>query len=662
MWLMWRGWRGGGPSSDHLARTTRAASGGRAAHPRSWEWVPPNRHHVVRDLPSRILQIRHDVTEPISDPAAGGQGGALDWGDPSALPVEAVRDVFLTLTKALRAYQLYDSNNPVYQRFVANLRESFRALWETRDKLELLVDEYRVTWLGEEIYRNDNRSESLAFVFYRDGIRELTLRKGIEAGEMEVLLDALHRAKNVRGEGDDLVTILWDLDLKLLSYGAVDLFADGVEVLGPVEPMPPLNPRAVLEGENLVPLQGVRAVGTEEEEEADASGEGTGSSADEAEAEQKTVSKEDFNPTLYAMEPKEQEYLRGEVEKEMRRDLRGAVIHALLDRLEEPGNAPRQVEILTVLRTLLPNFLSQGALGAASEVVEELLLLQQRHGVLAREADEVREKLLDDLSSPESVSEIVRSIEDGTFPPDARELQGLLRHLRAGALSPLLQGVERAATKDTQRLLREAVKGIAEANRDAVMRLLNSADATVLIGAIRMVGQLGITDAAGALARLLEHRDPQVRRAAVEVAEQVPSSALAGALQRVLTGEDRDLSIAAARALGATGYVPAAGPLRELIESKEVRGADIQEKLPYFEAFGRVGGEEGVAYLARLLNGKGFLGRREASDVRACAALGLGRAGLPSARQALESAKGESDPVVRSAVNRALRGGEVNDG
>jgi HEAT repeat protein len=70
-----------------------------------------------------------------------------------------------------------------------------------------------------------------------------------------------------------------------------------------------------------------------------------------------------------------------------------------------------------------------------------------------------------------------------------------------------------------------------------------------------------------------------------------------------------------------------------------------------------VGQEASVPYLARLLNGRGFLGRREAAELRACAALGLGKVGLPEAQQALEEAVREEDPVVRSAVNRALRGG-----
>jgi len=62
-----------------------------------------------------------------------------------------------------------------------------------------------------------------------------------------------------------------------------------------------------------------------------------------------------------------------------------------------------------------------------------------------------------------------------------------------------------------------------------------------------------------------------------------------------------------------------------------------------------------VPLLDGFLNGSGFLGRKESEDVRACAALALGRVGTAEAERALEAAQNQEEPVVRSAVSRALR-------
>jgi HEAT repeat protein len=62
-----------------------------------------------------------------------------------------------------------------------------------------------------------------------------------------------------------------------------------------------------------------------------------------------------------------------------------------------------------------------------------------------------------------------------------------------------------------------------------------------------------------------------------------------------------------------------------------------------------------VAVLDKILNSRGWLGRGEAPEIRACAALGLARSRHPSARAALTRAASDQDPVVRNAVARALR-------
>jgi hypothetical protein len=65
-----------------------------------------------------------------------------------------------------------------------------------------------------------------------------------------------------------------------------------------------------------------------------------------------------------------------------------------------------------------------------------------------------------------------------------------------------------------------------------------------------------------------------------------------------------------------------------------------------------------VPFLDGLLNGKSsLLGRREDPEMRACAAMALGRIKSPSAQQSLQKAMAEKEAIVRNAVNRALKGG-----
>jgi HEAT repeat protein len=153
-----------------------------------------------------------------------------------------------------------------------------------------------------------------------------------------------------------------------------------------------------------------------------------------------------------------------------------------------------------------------------------------------------------------------------------------------------------------------------------------------------------------------------VQHAVLETAAVIPSAPLAGALQRLLGSADGGMRVAAARVLGRVKYAPAAPELKRILEGKELRQTDVTEKVAFFEAYGTLAGEGAVEFLDRVLNGRGFLGRREPADVRAGAALGLGKVGTTAARAALERARDEEDPVVRSAVGRALKGEGGSDG
>ena len=81
--------------------------------------------------------------------------------------------------------------------------------------------------------------------------------------------------------------------------------------------------------------------------------------------------------------------------------------------------------------------------------------------------------------------------------------------------------------------------------------------------------------------------------------------------------------------------------------------------MAFFELYGSLCGDSGVEYLDNLLNGKGFLGRREDAELRACAAMALGRIGSANASACLRKSAQEKDVVVRNAVTKALRGGSA---
>ncbi len=268
------------------------------------------------------------------------------------------------------------------------------------------------------------------------------------------------------------------------------------------------------------------------------------------------------------------------------------------------------------------------------------------------------DQLLDQLSSEETLNELIRAVRDGSIAADPELLSRFLTYLRSGALGVLLTASEEAEDRQFRDVLSSAVVGIAEQNPKALLGLLSDGSAVVVAGAARLAGKMGLEDAAPRLAEVMQNPTPAVRLAAIEAATELKAAAAATAIQARLEDPDREVRIAAARALGTLKHREAEPSLKVIVTGKTIRQADLTEKLAVFESYGLVGGIEAVKVLDGMLNGKGFLGRREPAEIRACAARALGRLATDPARNALERAKSIEDPVVRSAVNKALRGEE----
>ncbi len=126
-------------------------------------------------------------------------------------------------------------------------------------------------------------------------------------------------------------------------------------------------------------------------------------------------------------------------------------------------------------------------------------------------------------------------------------------------------------------------------------------------------------------------------------------------LERAVADEDREVRIVAVRALGARGVRSALPRIEVAIKGRDLRDGNLTEKMAFFEAYGLLCGDAGIPLLDGLLHAKGFMGKRDDSEIRACAAMALGKIGSPKAMESLNKAATEKDVIVRNAVSRAIR-------
>jgi HEAT repeat protein len=157
---------------------------------------------------------------------------------------------------------------------------------------------------------------------------------------------------------------------------------------------------------------------------------------------------------------------------------------------------------------------------------------------------------------------------------------------------------------------------------------------------------------------VLAEGERELRVAAVAALVEIGSAGAMQSLEKALGDGDREIRITAVRAIGGRGQRSALPRVDSIVKSKELRAADMTERMAFFEAYGQLCGDGGVPFLDGLLNGKsGLLGRKEDREIRACAASALGYVKTSRAEESLKKGLDEKDLLVRNAVNRALRRG-----
>ncbi|MFW6078768.1 MAG: HEAT repeat domain-containing protein, partial [Gemmatimonadota bacterium] len=562
---------------------------------------------------------------------ANRAGGATEASDGEGEEIDRARiaDVLGTFAKGLRAHGLYQSHNQAYHRFLDAVRAAFQRLWERMDVLKLAVEDRALRW-GSHRFTVGTGHESLAFLFYKDGIRQITFEPGFE-DEVDRFFDVLTRARTMNRQEDDLVTLLWEQNFSHFHHLYVDILAEGVEIPLPPDAQQRIDPETI----------------------ADDAAERRRVSAPHAPAPSATLDPEEFKETLYFLDDAELRTLQDEVEREWRRDVRGAVVDALFDRLEDPM-PERRDEIFGILERILTDFLADSDFAHVAQVLDELEVLLERGDLFDDEGRERARSIFGALDDPELLDEVLGSVEEGDVEPDGEALSRVLGSVGTSALSVLLRHLATAERPELRERLESVVGRLARDHEAELVALIEGEDPVIGMAAARAAGRFGLKTAVPRLRRLLRRAAADVRLVAVEALTELRTGEAMDVLCQALDDDDREVRLTAIGGIGTLGYQPARAKVEQIIDSRAFRRTDLTEKVAFFEAYGAFGSAANVELLDRLLNKRGFLRRRQDPDMRACAALALGMLGTPVARTVLERADGDGHPAVRRAVRRAL--------
>ncbi|MFA4830280.1 MAG: hypothetical protein WC594_13800, partial [Thermodesulfovibrionales bacterium] len=132
--------------------------------------------------------------------------------------IKAAKDVVNALLKAKKTFRMYPETNPMYEKTIEDAYAKFRSFFDYRDELTLKIKQNELFCDAEQVYHNTQKEDNIALFFFKDGLREITFKKGFSHKELEEFLKILTVDYDREVVDDDVVTLLWERDFHNIRY------------------------------------------------------------------------------------------------------------------------------------------------------------------------------------------------------------------------------------------------------------------------------------------------------------------------------------------------------------------------------------------------------------------------------------------------------------
>jgi len=328
----------------------------------------------------------------------------------------------------------------------------------------------------------------------------------------------------------------------------------------------------------------------------------------------------------------------------------------LFDLLELQTYGTVRAELISIVENFIPYLLGAGDFRSVALILRECKVILQRARELIPEHRLVMESLPTRLSQPDALSQLLQSLDEATSHPTEEELSDLFGELRADALGTLMGWLPKLNNERVKALVQNSAERLAQAHAADVLKALASGDPVVQLEMVRLAGRLKLPGAPDGMGPLLERGERDLKLAVVEALTTIGSPSATRLLEKAIDDAERDVRIASVKFLGQRGARNAFPRIEAAVTGTKLKDADLTEKMAFFEAYGALAGDAGIATLEKLLVARGgLLARKEDPETRACAAMALGKIRSAAAREVLQKVTQDKEALVRNAVSRALR-------
>jgi HEAT repeat protein len=552
------------------------------------------------------------------------------------------RDVTSAFVKAVKAARFYPADNPTVKGFRDQFLKKIQFFANKYQHYILQIGEYEFSYKGKVLYENRDVKSSLAFLMYKDGLRELRLMKGIEEWEAQGFVDLIKRSESINQLEDDLVTLIWEKDFVHISYMATDEFLDETPITIPENVdqfRKNLIFKPIAHQVEVDPLEG-----------------DTGEDVDVNEL----IAKRSESPpsvaanrNVYFLTPDEVEGLRKEVESEIDPTFIFNVIDIVFEILALEKDPEPFQDAANIVNKILDALLTLGDFKKASDLLKRIYFIIKIYELKDWQVEIIRQ-LIENAGDANRIERIGRVLdrEEGIRLED---VSGYFVLLQRNSIKPLIKLLGELKNSKTRRVLCDALSEIGKNAIELIIPFMEDRRWYLVRNITYILGRIGQEQAIPYVQKALGHEDIRVRREAIQALGIIGGQKAVGLLVKALTDDDVRIRSMAALNLGKIGKTAGLIPLLEVVQSKEFHRKETAEVKAFFEAIGMIGSNEAISVLQQLLERKNWFGRGATDEMRMGAAHALSMIGTPEGKAILEAGRDSKDTAIRNACLQALR-------
>ena len=541
-------------------------------------------------------------------------------------PFEEIReakDILQGLIKAKKTLRMYPQNNPIYVKTLEESYAKFDEFFGYKDNFVLKIKHNSISYDSEQIYVNAEKEDNLALFFFKDGLRELTFKKGLGREELEEFLRIISLDFDRDAIDDDIVTLLWEKDFQNIQYIVdeavlVDVDEEDYETKAEEEVKEKVSDvddllRAYAEGFKEEDVKGISVVPIADKDlqmlarelEKDASGKVEKLANILFEIVYQSEGKADYEDTFV--------FLKDAVHFSMKHGDIHTVVNVMNRAKELPEDELLPEDAKRYVRTLLLYPGSEEIIGLLAELLDS--------GV------EIEEKIYEEF----------------------------VKFLDKNAISPLVKCLGELKTIHARKSVIEALILVGRKDIQALARGLDDHRWFVVRNIIYVLRKIGDKRAIEYLLRTVRHGDIRVRKEVIRALGELGGREVVQTLRECLDDADVEVRIASAKAFGNIGAEVSKKILLEKISDKAFKERDFEEKREFFEVLSRWKDAETFDFLMKALKRKSFFGRARNYENRACAAFCLGLLGNKDALPVLYKHKNSNNKLLREFSYTAIK-------